>query len=294
MARPRVDVVVPFRGELAALEELRARLMGLKLEPGDTLVVVDNTPGRGPGSPAGPAEVPVLRAAQRATPGFARNRGAAWGSAEWLVFIDADTEPTDDLLDRYFDPPPDPGTGLIAGGVVDEVVPPNGPAPARYAYLRGTLNQDRTLSLGRWAFVQTANAACRRVAFEAIGGFREDIWPAEDADLTYRLKAAGWEVERREGAAVVHHSRATVRAFIEQGARHGAGCAWLDRTYPGSFPPRRRPGLVWWAVRATTKGLFRAVRRRDRDEAVRGLFGSLWELSLEFGRSGSIDRRGSA
>jgi GT2 family glycosyltransferase len=206
------------------------------------------------------------------------------------VFIDADTDPPTDLLDRYFDPPPATGTVILAGGVIDEPVPVDGPAPARYAYLRGTLNQARTVDLGRWAFAQTANIACRRAAFEEVGGFREDIWPAEDADLSYRLRAAGGEMERREAAAVVHNSRRTLRAFIGQAARHGAGCAWLDRTYPGSFPARRRPGLVWWGVRTSTKGLLRGARRRDRDELVKAAFEPLWELSFEFGRSLSNER----
>lgn len=106
------------------------------------------------------------------------------------------------------------------------------------------MSQDNTLQRGRWGFAQTANAACRRLAFEAVQGFREDIRSAEDADLTYRLRAAGWELERREGAAVVHRSRQSVSGFVVQKAGHGAGAAWLNRTYPGSFPARRRPGLA--------------------------------------------------
>jgi hypothetical protein len=36
------------------------------------------------------------------------------------------------------------------------------------------------------------------------GGFREDIRAAEDADLSYRLRAAGWTIEGREPATVTH------------------------------------------------------------------------------------------
>jgi hypothetical protein len=111
-----VDVVVPFRGGRTALQELRARLSALQLRPGDTLVVVDNTPGREPCEGPDEGKVPVLRAIERATPGFTRNRGAARGSAEWLVFFDADPEPSKDLLDRCFDPSPARRTALIAGG----------------------------------------------------------------------------------------------------------------------------------------------------------------------------------
>src|SRR3954463_12906625 len=113
MARRPVDVVVPFRGSPAELEELRGRLGALELGDGDTLVLVDNTPGQGP---AADSEVP--------TPGYARNRGAQRGSADWLVFLDADVAPSPDLLDRYFDPAPGERTALLAGGVLDQAVPP--------------------------------------------------------------------------------------------------------------------------------------------------------------------------
>lgn len=293
MSRPRVDVVVPFRGSSAELEALGRRLGELSLREGDSIVVVDNGPEeRARASSDTP--IRVLRAAAHATPGYARNRGAALGEAAWLVFVDADTEAPADLIDRYFDPAPGPETVLLAGGVIDEGVPPDAPGPARYAFLRRTLTQERTFGLGEWGFAQTANVACRRDAFEAIGGFREDIRAAEDADLNYRLRARGGEIERREGAAVVHRNRRTLRAFVAQAALHGAGGAWLDRAYPGSIPPRRRPGLIWWGIRFSAKGLIRAARARDRDVLIEAVYEPLWELSFEFGRSFSVVRGPSA
>ncbi|MDX6642685.1 MAG: mycofactocin glycosyltransferase [Solirubrobacteraceae bacterium] len=284
--RPTVDVVVPFRGSPESLQRVRERLAAIRLRAGDSVLVVDNTPRRegidGPGVDDG--AVPVLHAAERATPAFARNRGVARGTAEWLVFCDADTEPRPDLLDRYFDPQPKPHTGLIAGGVLDEVVPPDAPAVARYAYLRGYMGQEDTFSFGEWGYPKTANVACRRAAFEAVGGFREYIRAAEDADLTYRLRAAGWEVERREEAAVVHASRKTLRGFIVQKALWGAGGAWVHSTYPGAVPLVGRPGLIWWAVRTTVGGLLTAARRRDRDAAILALFRPLDALAWELGR----------
>jgi glycosyltransferase involved in cell wall biosynthesis len=278
-----VDVIVPFKGSTDALQRVRERLSALSLRGGDTVLVVDNTPR--PNPPAvDDGEVPVLHAAERATPAFARNRGAARGAGEWLVFCDADSEPRADLLDRYFDPPPESGTGLVGGGVIDEVVPPDAPAVARYAYLRGAMSQEDTFDFGEWGYPKTANVACRRAAFEAVGGFREDIRAAEDADLTYRLRAAGWEVERREDAAVVHASRTTLRGFIVQKAVWGAGGAWVSSVYPGSVPLVGRAGLVRWAVRSTVGGLLTAARRRDRDAAILALFRPLEALAWEVGR----------
>ena len=37
---------------------------------------------------------------------YARNRGAAAGSAPWLLFVDADVRVDRNLIDRYFVPPP--------------------------------------------------------------------------------------------------------------------------------------------------------------------------------------------
>jgi GT2 family glycosyltransferase len=286
MTRPAVDVVVPFRGAQAGLEELRARLSRLERTAQDSVTIVDNTPERGPAVGSDSDEVQVVHAPELATPAYARNRGAALGRAEWLVFFDADVEPAEDLLDRYFDRAPGERTALLAGGVRDESVPAGGKAVARYLYISRGMSQDHTFRLGpKWGFAQTANAACRRVAFAEVGGFRECIRAGEDVDLTYRLRAAGWAVERREEATAVHRSRQTVLGLVAQRASHGSAAAWIDREYPGAAPPRRRPGLVWWAARTSATRLRAAARSRDRDEALWALFEPLEQLTLEFGRS---------
>lgn len=281
MIRPRVDVVVPFRGKPAALDELRRRLSSLDLAGGDTLTVVDNTPGRGFGRDGN-----VLRASRLATPAYARNRGAELGNAPWILFLDADVTPGPDLLQHYFERPPRPDTALLAGGLRDEAAGRETPAVVRYAHLSRAMSQDNTLEYGlRWGFAKTANAAFRRAPFEGVGGFRDRIRAGEDADLTYRLRAAGWDLERREAAAVVHASRRTPAALAAQWLGFGSAGAWLDREYPGSFPARRRPGLVWWGLRFSARGLVKACNRRDRDIALRAVLEPLEQLSYEFGRS---------
>jgi len=62
VSRPPVDVVVPFRGDRKELEMVRSRLAALTLREGDTIVVVDNTPGAPEESANG---IRVLRAAER-------------------------------------------------------------------------------------------------------------------------------------------------------------------------------------------------------------------------------------
>src|SRR3954451_22960489 len=108
MPRPPVDIVVPFLAGNAELRDLLVRLRTIRQEPGDTLTGVDNRP-EGAGGVASDAD--VVRAPERQSSYFARNRGVARGTAEWIVFLDADVEPAADLLDRYFELPPGERTG---------------------------------------------------------------------------------------------------------------------------------------------------------------------------------------
>ena len=285
MSRPAVDVVVPFGGPRDELDMLRGRLARLRLRPGDSVLIVDNAPRRiGEKTPTN-GSVPVLRAAERRTPGYARNRGAVEGTAEWIVFFDADTEPNEDLLDRYFEPSADASTALIGGGVRDEPVASNVRPAARYQYMWAGMRQENTFRLGSWGFPVTANVAVRRSAFEAIGGFRDDIRAGEDADLTYRLRAAGWDVERREGAEVSHRTRQTLGSFIRQQALHAAGAAWLERHYPGSSPSDMRIGFSPSAVHVAAARLIAAARSRDRDRVVWALCEPAQRLAWKYGRS---------
>ena len=283
--RPAVDVVVPFAGPVAALRELVARLAALEVRVGDTVTVAVNRAGL-PLSVGFPG-VRVVEAAGRRSSYHARNVGARLGRAPWLLFIDADVEPPGDLLDRLLDPPPGERTGVLAGGVRD--LPGSG-AAARYAVLTDAMSQDVTLGHGAWAFAQTANCAVRRTAFEAVGGFRE-VRSGGDADLCFRLRDAGWELERRDDAAVGHRGRSSVPALLRQRARHGAGVAWLDRAHPGSFPSRSLPGVLRYTGRRWRTAL-RARRAGDRDAALRAALDGPALLAFEAGRRLVPNREG--
>ena len=124
--------------------------------------------------------------------------------------------------------------GCIGGGVLDEPVPAGAGVVARYGHLRGVMSQEQTFDFGdRWGYPKTANVACRRAAFEQVGGFTEQIRAAEDADLTYRLRAAGWEVERREHASVVHSSRTTLRGLVRAAGAVGRRRRLGGQALPG-------------------------------------------------------------
>ena len=227
MPRPPVDVVVPFAGSDTELAAVRARLATLRLRDGDSARVVDNR-----GDPV-------------ASSYYARNAGAAAGSAEWLLFLDADVRFDADLLDRLFDPLPADDVGVLAGGIVDEVVEDT--PVARLLAQRGGMSQ-RIVTDRERPYAQTAHCAVRRRAFEAVGGFAV-VRSGGDADLCLALAEAGWRLEARHDVAVRHAARATLGAAVRQMARHGSGAAWVEQRHPGTFPARRWPGLLAWGVR---------------------------------------------
>jgi hypothetical protein len=276
VSRPAVDVVIPVAGTAAQVGDVLTRARGLALRAGDTITVVDN---RG----AGVRDADVLVAAGVHTSYHARNAGARRGSAPWLLFLDADVHAPPDLLDRLFAREPRPRTAVLAGAIVDEPGGPGAPPAVRWAELNGSMSQETTLERGRWAFAQTANCAVRRDAFASVGGFRERVRSGGDADLCWRLAEAGWELERRTGAAIVHRNRATVAGMLRQRLRHGSGAGWLAREHPGAMPARSWPGLAWWSLRRAAAGVA-ALARGDRDGAICGLLDGPAVWAFELGR----------
>lgn len=216
--------MVPFAGSDGQLRELSATLGRLQMRSGDELIVSDNR-----GDPV-------------RTPAYARNRGADLAHGEWLVFIDADTVPDPGLLDAYFDPPPQAQTAVLAGGIEDFAF--RSSAVARVNVARARMSHRATLERAGTPYAQTANCAIRRAAFEAAGGFDAAARAAEDADLCFRLRRAGWTLEARPLAAVRHRSRETLGAWLAQMIRHGSGAAWLDRRWPGELPAAGAGALI--------------------------------------------------
>ena len=263
MPRPAVSVILPFHGSPEQARSALDALAVIAREPGDRMIVVDNT---------GAAIVPeregfdVLRAADEHSAYYARNVGAAATETEWLLFVDADCRPRADLLERYLESPVADDVGAIVGEVVGD--PAQDELIARYARDRGHLGQHAhwTYPFRPWGV--TANLLVRRAAWESVGGFQEGIRSAGDTEFSFRLQDAGWRLDYRPEAIVEHSHRDNVRRLARQAARYAAGRAWIMRRYPGSFerPTLVRPlarcaaGVVAWGLtgrfeRATFKAL---------------------------------------
>jgi len=177
----RYSIVVPAWNEAAfigtSLVRIRLAMEGVEGHVGD-LIVVDNNSSDATAEIAreeGATVVfePVNRIAR------ARNAGAREASGDALVFVDADSWCSSELLRAALD--------RIAGGRVvggGSTIAPDRPITG--AARRGLDFWNRigtTMKLAAGCFVY-----CRRDAFEAVGGFSEKVYAGEEIYLSRALK----------------------------------------------------------------------------------------------------------
>ena len=162
----------------------------------------------------------------------ALNHGIQDARGEVLVCFDADTQIAPQgirLIVRHFQ---DPRVGAVAGNVkvgnrinvltrwqsIEYISSQNLDRRA-YAYLNAI------------TVVPGAVGAWRRTAVVAVGGYLTDTM-AEDMELTYRLRRAGWRITADTETLGYTEAPATFRAFFRQRFRWAYGtlqCLWKHR-----------------------------------------------------------------
>ena len=233
--------------------------------------------------------------------GAAVNLVAARTSSPWLAPANADIRFEVGALARlHAAAEGHPEAGAIAprlilpDGSTQQSVYPFPTLPFTVAYLLGGLSASRRLSR-RWCLgpgfdpskpreVPWAVGACllvRRDSWDQAGGFDERQWMyAEDLDLGWRLRRAGWSTRYEPDARVGHaESAATVKAWGPgRHARwHASTYAWLAHRRGRAFARLIallnvggflvRGGVLWPAAAAGSASARQA--RQDSLNAVR-------------------------
>ena len=121
--------------------------------------------------------------------GRARNTGAAGASGDWLIFVDADSQPP---LELFADVAVEIQRGnRIAGG--STVKPDDN--HFWYNFWAGVWNR-----FSRWRRCLAGSFIfCEAKAFREVGGFNKDLFVAEELDLSIKLK----KLARQTGRSVV-------------------------------------------------------------------------------------------
>lgn len=112
----------------------------------------------------------------------ARNAGARASNAPRLIFVDADTTLSSDLLTAALDVLSQPN--CVGGGACVELEPPPGWLTRRLAGLWNVVSLLLGYPAGCFVF-------CRKDAFDAVDGFSESVYASEEIWLARRLKRWG-------------------------------------------------------------------------------------------------------
>ncbi len=168
----------------------------------------------------------------------ALNHAIRQATGEVLVCFDADTQIAPDavaLLARHF---ADPQVGAVAGNVK---VGNRLNLLTRWQSIEYITSQnlDRRAYalLNAITVVPGAIGAWRRVAVTQAGGYTTDTL-AEDMDLTWRIRRAGWKLATDSGALAWTEAPDTVKGFFNQRFRWAYGtlqCLWKHRGALGRY-----------------------------------------------------------
>ncbi|RYG88033.1 glycosyltransferase, partial [bacterium] len=168
----------------------------------------------------------------------ALNLALAKAAAPIVVGVDADTQLPPDAIRRLVAPLADPEIGMTAGNVKVGNVH-NAVTTWQDVEYTTSQNLDRRAYalLNCVTVVPGAIGAWRREAVREIGGYQTDTL-AEDMDLTWRLRQAGWRAETVPDARAYTEAPETARAFLKQRFRWTFGtlqCLWKHRSAVGRY-----------------------------------------------------------
>ncbi len=184
----------------------------------------------------------ALRLATNAGPASARNAARPHVDTPLVAFVDADVDIREGWLDALLPHFGDPQVGLVAPRVTGERGSPLdlGREPARIR--AGT----------RVSYVPGAAIVVRVAAFDAVGGFDEQLRFGEDVDFVWRLDEAGWRCRFEPSSQLRHRPRPTLRLRLRQHAGYGTSAAPLALRHPGALSPLSTNGwtAATWALSA--------------------------------------------
>lgn len=119
--------------------------------------------------------------------GRARNTGASIALGEWLVFIDADSQPSDALFAAVIRET-DRGDVLAGGCAMRH---------DRSEFMLDLLTGFWNFMSRRLRWLAGSFIFVRRAEFEHVGGFSADFYCAEELELSQRLKKRAGELKQR-------------------------------------------------------------------------------------------------
>lgn len=309
---PRVLIVIPCLNEVDHIERLLTKFIEMAERIDARIVIADG------GSTDGSIEIISRIAARNGNvfvfhnPKRIQSAGVNYAVSEWadnatyLIRIDAHGDYPDDYCDRLLQEADRVGADSVVTSVnttgFDLLQAAN--AAAQNSKLGNGGSKHRLHSDGQW--VDHGHHALFRIsAFRAIGGYDETFKHNEDAELDYRLTAAGYRIWLTDLTQMTYYPRSTIPALFTQYVGYGSGRAQNIMKH-GAIPKVRQllPLLIvpsallallapvhWlalvplmiWAITCLGYGLMLAFKQRKPGLAIAGISGMVMHFAWSFG-----------
>jgi len=221
--RPKISILLPGHNEG---ESLRRCILGLREQTRNDIQIVviddgstDNMSVVGNDLRAKNLIDVFLYRGMRSGKSAASNLGFTYCTGEIIIIADIDTTFDRDAIERLVEPFADPRVGGVAGNIGVRNAHVNLLTRFQAIQYLVSISLGRRVSdmLGILFISSGAFAAFRREALFAIGGC--SVGPGEDADLTIKLRRAGWKVRFQPHAWALTDVPETLPALIRQRLR---------------------------------------------------------------------------
>jgi len=228
MSGETVSLVIPGRNCAGTIRQCLSAVVPLLEGPYlREILFVDD--GSTDGTASIVAEFPVT-----CVPGVGRGAGSArnlgWRAAKhpFVWFVDADCVAEPDALDRLMPVFVDADVGGVSGsyGIMND--------DSLLACLihEEIIERHRTMS-DRVDFLATFNVVYRRAALEEVGGFDERYLKAQDAELAFRVKGAGYALGFVLDSRVRHFHPTRWLSYLTTQRQQGYWRVWLHMSHRG-------------------------------------------------------------
>ncbi len=184
-------------------------------------------------------------------PGAARNAGWRAAHHPLVWFVDSDCVAEPDALDRIVPHFEDPKVGGVSGsyGIMN-------PESLLACLIHEEIVARHRVMPLRVDFLATFNVVYRRKILEQIDGFDERFLKGQDAELSWRVMGAGYELRLVFDSRVRHFHESRLGGYLRTQRHQGYWRVWLHLSHSGhatgdsysSFVDHSQPPLAMLAI----------------------------------------------